>query len=309
MPKYDTNPIIRGELKRLILARKLTNGALGKLLGVSATFISKYVNDNLDHNPHDFDAVAVDTIKAIENRLDLGAALFETSVSRAMAGRIDIARRTGHSCLFGSPAGEGKTSGGILYQIAHPSSIYFKLSGTDRDASSINSHLWEALRRTDWTDNVRRWTVMVDAVKGSQRAILCDNAHRLDTSGRNALFDFSEDTGCPVIFLANPEILERIKGNDQQHSRIGVYTDLRLTDEELPDVSRRVAAQLSDNETAEEISDLVSFVASKPGRLRAVRMHVILTQELRAKNPKLEPRQAFRTAHKNLVSDYALPSD
>jgi DNA transposition AAA+ family ATPase len=306
---YPTNPDSRAALAKLRADRKLTNPAIGKLFGVSATFISKYISDKLDHNPKDFDAIAADTIRAIENRLDLASSLFETSVSRAMAGRIDIARRTGHSCLFGSPAGEGKTSGGILYQVANPSSVYFKLAGTDRDAAAINSHLWQALRKSDWNDNVKRWDVMVDAVKGSQRAIICDNAHRLDTSGRNALFDFSEDTGCPVIFLANPEILERIKANDQQHSRIGVYTELALTAAELPDVSRRVAEQLSDPETAEEISDLVAFVASKPGRLRAVRMHVILTQELRAKNPKLDARQAFRTAHKNLVSDYMLPSD
>jgi DNA transposition AAA+ family ATPase len=309
MAKYPTNTALREALSKLRADRKLTNPALGKLFSVSPTFISKYINDSLDHDPKDFEAVAADTIRAIENRLDLASTLFETSVSRAMAGRIDIARRTGHSCLFGSPAGEGKTSGGLLYQLSNPSTIYFKLSGTDRDAGAINSHLWAALRRADWSDNVKRWSVMTDAVRGSQRAIICDNAHRLDTSGRNALFDFSEDTGCPVIFLANPEILELIKRNDQQHSRIGVYRDLRLTDAELPNVSRRLAAQLSDDETAEEISDLVGFVASKPGRMRAVKMHVILMQELRTKDGKLDARTAFRTAHRNLVSDYALPSD
>lgn len=309
MPKYDTNPDLRATLAKLRADRKLTNPAVAKLFGVSTTFISKYINDNLDHDPKDFEAIAADTIRAIENRLDLASQLFETSVSRAMAGRIDIARRTGHSCLFGSPAGEGKTSGGLLYQIANPSSIYFKLSGTDRNSGAISAHLWTTLRKSDWSANAKRWPVMVDAVKGSQRAIICDNAHRLDTSGRNALFDFSEDTGCPVIFLANPEILELIRRNDQQQSRIGVYTDLRLTDAELPDVSRRVAAQLSDDATAEEVSDLVAFVATKPGRLRSVKMHVILAQELRSKNPKMDARSAFRTAHRNLVSDYALPSD
>lgn len=309
MSKYPTNTDLRAALAKLRSDRKLTNPALGKLFSVSPTFISKYINDSLDHDPKDFEAVAADTIRAIENRLDLASQLFETSVSRAMAGRIDIARRTGHSCLFGSPAGEGKTSGGLLYQLSNPSTIYFKLAGTDRDAGAINSHLWAALRKSDWSDNVKRWSVMTDAVRGSQRAIICDNAHRLDTSGRNALFDFSEDTGCPVVLLANPEILELIKRNDQQHSRIGVYRDLRLTDSELPHVSRRLAAQLSDDETAEEISDLVAFVASKPGRLRAVKMHVILMQELRTKDGKLDARSAFRTAHRNLVSDYALPSD
>ena len=309
MSKYATNPDLRAALAKLRADRKLTNPSIAKLFSVSATFISKYINDSLDHDPKDFEAIAADTIRAIENRLDLASRLFETSVSRAMAGRIDIARRTGHSCLFGSPAGEGKTSGGILYQLAHPSSIYFKLAGTDRNSRAINSHLWAALRKSDWSDNVQRWSVMVDAVRDSQRAIICDNAHRLDTSGRNALFDFSEDTGCPVIFLANPEILELIKRNDQQHSRIGVYTDLRLSEADLPEVSRRVAAQLSDDATADEISDLVAFVASKPGRLRAVRMHVILMQELRAKNPKADARASFRTAHRNLVSDYGLPSD
>ena len=184
MPKYNTNPDLRAALSKLRADRKLTNPAVAKLFGVSTTFISKYINDSLDHDPKGFEAVAADTIRAIENRLDQASQLFETSVSRAMAGRIDIARRTGHSCLFGSPAGEGKTSGGVLYQLSNPSSIYFKLSGTDRDSGAINSHLWTTLRKSDWSDNVKRWTVMVDAVKGSQRAIICDNAHRLDTSGQ-----------------------------------------------------------------------------------------------------------------------------
>lgn len=307
--KHPTDPALRAALSKLRADKSLSNPEMGRLFAVNTTFISKFINDKLDHDPKDFEARAWDTIKAIRARLELATTLFETSVSRAMAGRIDIARRTGHSCLFGSVAGEGKTSGGLLYKLANPSTLYFKLGGPERTADDISAHLYRLTAQPDWSPNTQRWPAIIAALKGSERAIICDNAHRLDTSGRNALFDVSEDTGCPVVCIANPEILTRIKKNDQQHSRIGVYRELSLTEEELPEVARRVAEQLSDAETADEISDLVAFVAARPGRLRAVRMNVILCQELRAKNPKFDARKGFREAHKNLVRDYSLPGD
>ncbi len=307
--KYPTDPALREELRKFRTERNLMNPEMARIFGVNSTFISKYIGDKLDHDPKDFVARAWDTIKSVRAKLDLATTLFETSVCRAMAGRIDVARQTGVSVLFGAPAGEGKTSGGLLYQRLNPSALYFIMAGPERTAEDVSHHLYHLLRQSDWSPNLQRWPAMVAAVKGSQRPIICDNAHRLDTSGRNALFDFSEQTGCPVIMLGNPEILPKIRKNDQQHSRIGMYCDLRLADDELPAVARKVAELFSSPEAAEEIEDLVTHVAMRPGRLRAVRMNVILAEELRKKNASLGPRKAFRAAHKQLVRDYDLPGD
>jgi DNA transposition AAA+ family ATPase len=306
---YPTNPELREEIAKLMVEKGLTNPEAGRLFGVSATFISKYKNDKLDHDPEKFEAEARDIIQAIRARLELAGLLFETSVTKAIAGRVNLARKTGQSFLAGAPAGEGKTSGGLLYKRAHPSSLYFKLSGPERTADDVTAHLFRLVRQADWSPNTQRWPAIVEALRGSERAIFCDNAHRLDTSGRNALFDLCEDTGCPPVFLANPEVLTQIKKNDQQHSRIGIFASLQLSPKELPAVALRVMEQFLGEEAAADVDDLAAFIASKPGRLRAVRMTAILAQELRVKDSKLDAREAVRSAHKQLVRDYSLPND
>jgi DNA transposition AAA+ family ATPase len=307
--KYPTDRDLAAALLALRTKQGMTNPQLAKYFDVGATFISKYLNDNLDHDPKDFDTKAWDVLKSIEARLDLVNNLFETSVSRAFAGRVDMARRTQDVCLICAPAGEGKTSSGRLYAQAHPSTIYRKLNGRQGDASSVESLVFDAIETRTWKGNTSRWDFIVSILKGTSRAIIIDNAHRLDTTGRNWLFDLNEETGCAIVLLGNPEILDKIRANDQQFSRIGVKGEPELDKKELPLVAQKVAEQFSSAAVAEEIADLAAFVASRPGRLRAVRKRVILAEELRAKNPKLDPRAAFRTAHRNLVSDYALPSD
>jgi DNA transposition AAA+ family ATPase len=130
----------------------------------------------------------------------------------------------------------------------------------------------------------------------------------LDATGRQFLFNLNRDTGCAVVLIGNPEILDKIRRNAQHFSRTGVKGEPCLTEKEIPAAALRVAEQFSSAEFAAEISDLVAFIATKPGRLRAVRKAVILAFELAEKN-KFEPRKALREAHRNLVRDYALPAD
>jgi DNA transposition AAA+ family ATPase len=312
MAFHPTDPELREALDAHRTAHGLTNHAMGKLFGVSATFISKYLNDKLDHPPGNFDAKARDTLKAINGKLDLESTLFETSVSRAIAGRIDMARRTSDVCLIHGVAGEGKTSGGKLYCVANPSTLYLKVVGRAREADDMQSMVFELLSPADNDYSKPRWDIIVGILKGSQRALIVDNAHRLSRSGRDFFFDLNEETGVAIIFLGNPEILKWIKGNDQQHSRIGVAGEAtyetKAARKELSQVALRVAAQFSSEEFADEISDLVAYVANRSGRLRAVRKAAILAHELHLKNGSAA-RESFRTAHSSLVHDYVLPGD
>jgi DNA transposition AAA+ family ATPase len=138
-----------------------------------------------------------------------------------------------------------------------------------------------------------------------------DNAQRLASSGRQWIFDFADEAECPVALIGNPETLDKIRTNDQQFSRIGIHANYELDSRELPGASAHVAAQHSDPETAEQIADLVAFIAAREGRLRAVRKTVVLAQELRAISADLRdnPRKAIRAAHARLVRDYTLPND
>ena len=309
MSKYPTDRQLAEDLLQFRQSQGITNAELGRRFGESATFISKYLNDNLDRDPKDFSARARNTLTALKARLEDATNLFETSVTRNIAGRIDMARRTQDVMLLVGPAGEGKTCGAKLYSNANPGTIYHELASYQRSGNKVAGALFDKLeRRNDWKGNSSRAEFITIQLRGSHRVVIIDEAHLLDATGRQFLFNLNRDTGCAVVLIGNPEILDKIRRNDQHFSRVGVKGEPLLTDKEIPAVSLKVAEQFSSREFAEEVSDLVAFIAAKPGRLRSVRKTVILARELAQKNGT-EPRKALREAHRNLVRDYALPSD
>jgi DNA transposition AAA+ family ATPase len=307
--KYPTDRQLAEDLLTFRHQQGITNSDLGRRLGESSTFISKYLNDNLDRDPKDFAARARNILTALKARLEDATNIFETSVTKNIAGRIDMARRTQDVMLLVGPAGEGKTCGAKLFTAANPGTIYVELASYQRTGNKVAAAIFGKLeRRNDWKGNSSRAEFITIQLRGSHRVIIIDEAHLLDATGRQFLFNLNRDTGCAVVMIGNPEILDKIRRNDQHFSRVGVKGEPSLTDKELPAVSLKVAEQFSNPEFAEEISDLIAFIASKPGRLRSVRKAVILAYELSHKNAT-EPRKSLREAHRNLVRDYALPSD
>jgi len=307
--QYPTDPALTAALLDYRTKQGLTNSTLGKMFGVSPTFISKYINDKLDHDPKDFTLRAWNTLTAFTARLEIATNLFETSVTRNIAGRIDMARRISDVLLIVGPAGEGKTSGARMFLDRNPGTIYMELACFQRSDRKVAAAIFDQLeRRRDWKGNTGKAEFLFEQLKGSGRVIIIDEAHMLDATGRQFLFNLNRDTGCAVVLIGNPEILDKIRRNAQHFSRTGVKGEPCLTEKEIPAAALRVAEQFSSAEFAAEISDLVAFIATKPGRLRAVRKAVILAFELAEKN-KFEPRKALREAHRNLVRDYALPAD
>ncbi len=314
MPQYPTDPALIAELTALRSRQAITNNELCRLLGIpgcTPTFISKYLNDNLDREVPDFERQAFDILKSIRERITFGAEIFETSVVRRMASCLTLIRKTGDIGLITSPAGNGKSSGIAHYQHANPSSIVVTLNATTRDANKVEAMVFRAVDHRDWKAQCSRFDYLVARFKGASRLLIVDNAQRLSASGRQWLFDFADEANCPICLIGNPETLDRIRTNDQQLSRIGICASYELDAKELPAAAARVAAQFSDPETAEAIADLCAFIAAKEGRLRAVRKTVILAQELRQASADLRdnPRKAIRAAHSRLVRDYQLPND
>lgn len=314
MPKHPTNPALIAALNELRDNQGLTNGRLVKLLGipgVTETFISKYLNDNLDREVMDFERQAFDVIKSIQQRIQFGSEIFVTSVVRKMANAFDLIRKTGFISLITGDAGNGKTSGINHYLVGNRSAIRINLNATTRDANKVEGLVFRSVDNRDWKAQSSRYDYLVERFRDSSRLLIVDNAQRLSASGRQWLFDFSDDAKCPIAMVGNPELLDKIRADKTQLSRIGINPSYELEKAELPAAAARVAAQFSDAETAEAISDLCAVVANHEGRLRSVRMTVQLMQELRNSSADLmqHPRKAFRAAHSRLVRNYALPSD
>lgn len=286
----------------------LSNSAVARQLGVHAGTISRYLAGKYPGDVPKLEASIEDLLKSAEERRDHQARLFETSVTRTVRNYINTVRRTNDIGLIHGPAGVGKSAAIQLYCAEYPTSISVTLNATTRTGQRLEASLFEAIETRGWKGNVSRWSFLVRRLRNSSRVICLDNAQRLDGDGRQWLFDFADETNCPIILVANPEILDRIRGNDQQFSRIGMAQAVSLRDDEIPGLARAVAEQFTAD--AEPIADLAAVVASHRGHLRAVRKQVLLMETLREAGGRLaDPRTAFRAAHTKLIRDHALPRD
>jgi len=307
--KYETDRELAAELLEFRQKHGLTNSELGRRLGESEYFISKYINDKLDRDPADFADRARNALAAFRARLEDATCLFPTSVTKNIAGRIEVARRIQDIMLIVGPSGEGKTCAARMFADANPGTIYVQLCVDQRDHKQVASAIFQKLElRSQWKGQCPKAAFVRAQLRASNRVIIIDEAHMLDGSGRQFMFNLNRETGCAVVLIGNPEILDRIRANEQQEYRLGVASRPELKPEEIPQVSQRVAAQFSDDDFAEEVSDLVAFIAAQPGRLRSVRKTVVLAYELATKNGT-SPREALRDAHNNLVRVYMLPPD
>lgn len=314
MAKYPTNPELIVALNTLRAEQNLTNTSLANLLGITGcttTYLSKYLNDNLDREVPDFERQAWDILKSIRERISFGAEIFETSVVRKIGNALNLIRKTGDIACITSPAGNGKTSAVNHYLSENRSAIRINLNATTRAANKVEALVFQAIDNRDWKGQSSRFDYLQKRFAGSSRLLVVDNAQRLDGSGRQWLFDFHDEAECPICLVGNPELLDRIRTNDQQFSRIGIHATYELEPKEIPAAAARVAAQFSDAATAESVADLAAFIGARDGRLRAVKKTIILMQELRNASADLrhDPRKALRAAHSRLVRDYQLPND
>lgn len=169
---------------------------------------------------------------------------------------------------------------------------------------------FSAVENRDWKGCTSRFDWLVNHLKGSYRPLLIDNAQRLLGDGFDWIFDFHDATHCPVVMFGNPDTVDRIKNTDQRSSRLGIVKSVTLSAAEIAKHSKRVAAQFSDEKTADKIADLVAIIGNHDGHLRSVRKTVNLMQALIKMQPALadDPRKALRMAHSELVRNYDLPT-
>ena len=312
--KYPTNRQLAADLQAFCKEQNLTNSKLVRMLGIpkaSPEFISRYFNDNLDRIVPDFDILASDILKNLRERVANQTRIFDSTVTTKIVNAINLIQRAGHIGAIVGPAGHGKTTGLELALVKNPSAIFITLSESLREGRHIESLIMSKIDGTAWNGSSSRFNFLTERFKESGRPILIDNWQRLNGSGRRWLFDFHDATQSPICCVGNPEALKPILKNDQFHRRLGLCTSYALEKNEIQSLAYQITCQHSDEETADKISDLVSFIAHQEGALGSVIMEVKLMQTIRTHSPDLRdnPRKALRSAHSRLARNYTLPED
>jgi DNA transposition AAA+ family ATPase len=195
---------------------------LGKLLGYSGTYVSRYRTRTFEGDLKAFE----ESISALmQKRLLLGE---DENLSRtgycvaSVADFLDYLAARGQMGVGHGAAGLGKTRACRLYAADHPGVIYLHLwDWTARKELMVRDIAKAASVHRTAKGDFNITEALVRALKGSARLLILDNAHEVTPSGRRWLADFHDATGIPIALIGNPEIVDKFASNDQHASRLG----------------------------------------------------------------------------------------
>ena len=301
---HPHNEELRAQMLEFITARGITRVKLAHDLGFHFTQISKWLGGKPDWNCTALEQAAADYLKHAGRRSAAQADLFDTNVTDSLAATFDRIRRTHDVGLIHGAAGIGKTSGIILYEGANPTTIVITLSEWACDSGGMTSALFGAVDSKSYDHRTPRAEWLANRMKGSDRLLVIDNAHRLRRRGLQFLFDFHDLTGLPIALVGNPEILHAISANDQQFSRIGICKALKLADPGK--VAGRLVQQVTPD-AGDELDALAEQVCAERGGARALKKQLRLAARIKEDSTKpITLETAFRAAHTQLVRGYQL---
>lgn len=298
------------ELRARLMAHRdaleQTNAALAVELGYSSSVVSQYLADG--------GSIYTGDIQRLERRIQdylanyarrrlIGVPLVESDQTRQVASAMETIRRTNDVGLIYGDAGIGKTTGITLYQAQNPTCFSITLVQAKRDQGSVEGMVFECVGRGDWKGNTKRWDYIVGRTRSSNRLLIVDNAHLATRTAMQWLFDFHDETGCPIALVGNEEVLRLVEGNDQRFSRIGLKFPVRMRKPKA--LLRHLIGTLAPD-AADSLDCLSEQVCERQGRYRAVAKELSLARTIREGKPELPWADAFRAAHGMLVRNYRL---
>ncbi len=301
------DPDLRDALDAWIKRNDLSRSAAGRRLGFpDGTAVSKYLGDKFDRDPAPFEARLREVLAAEQRQRHFGGSLIRTNVVEKLAAFVDRIRQTSNCGVFSGEAGVGKTVAVAAYLQANPTAVAVTVNALQNDARGVKQLLWTAAGGPD-QHNRPHYDWLVAKLGGSNRPILIDQAQLLGSGGRAMLFSLHDDTGCPLIFVGNPQILDQVARSDQHHSRAPKHVHAGLKDPKR--IVRAMIAQHLDDPG--QVIDLALAVVSKPfgGHLRAL-SHLLADMRVLMELPANadDPRGCFLKAlassidHKDLAA-------
>lgn len=313
MKTRETKPV-NPELRDRLAAYRAdgrSNSILARELGVSSAAVSTYISDCYVGDLDKIEERAAVILRTAPIRKLVACEIFETGITAAIASAIRVILETNDFAILHGPAGIGKTCGAAAYVADNPTAIMLTLWQDCCNAHYVQKEIFAQIgTRSFRKSGLNRTEFIFDALRGSNRLLVIDNANRATAAARKWLFDFHDATRCPVLLLGNPDIVEKIKrdeaNSDQQESRVGLCpsTGLVLDTAEIPSVVARMLDQLCPA-IADDVRPYAERIAAHKGHFRAVAKEVRIAAYLMSRG-ETDPVAAFRAAHTQLMRDYRL---
>ena len=136
--------------------------------------------------------------------------IVETAVMQQMMFGLQYANdRNDIICIYGAP-GIGKSVTVNKWVDGHPNSIFFTASPNIHNGRDVMEEILEAIGKKQTGRNKALEKSIVQILKGSNRAIIIDEAHFLRLSALETLRRIHDITEVPLILVGNPAIMDII---------------------------------------------------------------------------------------------------
>lgn len=292
---------------------ELSDERLGRLLGSSGTYVSRYRSSSFTGDIFKFETAISELLTKEElmegDNTKLSNDGFCVRSVHAFLDFILVNRQLG---VGHGPAGKGKTCAARLYAANNTRSLYLHIW----DWSASRDRLVTELARAARVRKQARETpaeALVRNFRDSDRLIILDNAQRLTERSRKFLIDFFDATRTPIALLGNPEIVKQFERNDQHFSRLGRCINVTLSDaEHVAEQNKKTVLTLletylpeaRDDKEAQHLS-LELLRSPNGGASRTVRNVLRLAERLKRQQATIKPGEAIRLAETQLAREAA----
>jgi DNA transposition AAA+ family ATPase len=308
---YKCNEALRQRLRGLRDSSSIySNRQLGQKLGYSQAVLSQYLSDDgckYNGNVGGLEKKAEDFLQALERRRASGVETHPADVAALVLAAFDYVRKTNDLGAIICPSGAGKTRAIELIVEKHDLAILVEVTEWNRSVHDIMRAIWTGCAVDGWDRSTSQFPFLVQKMRGSDRPIVFDDAHKLSRDALSLVATFQEKTGCPIALIGCDELVKKLESDPQRLSRTGLHwpiapakTDPKLLKHMVQSIAKSVNGDL------DELLELCAQVASHHGHFRAVHKQLKLAAEIRNGDINLGWPDAFRQAHTKLLRPYKL---
>jgi DNA transposition AAA+ family ATPase len=306
------NPVLQAQLTTLRDAGS-SNNKLAKSLNCNAAYIQGYINGDFPGDLITFERKLVDFFANESRRRASGVETVECDNTRQIRAAFELIRKTNDFGTLVALSGEGKSRGIQWYVRENPLTILFRTTVWSSDKKAVEAAMLEAVGRAGYDQQTRYSIFMVNKLRGSDRFIIVDDAHKLTRRALQWFYDFHEETQCPMCLVGTPELINKLEDDAQRFSRTGLYEEIKHVDAKgniIPDRAfiKNMVKQLAEgvNGDTEALCDLAEQVAVQHGLYRSVHKQLKLAAEIKSGKRGLSWPEAFRAAHTKLIRNFKL---
>jgi len=230
----------QNEVRQMVAEKSLVTVATA--IGVSDTAVSRYVNGKYNGNLDNLENKIGSYLSRVSERGDAWSDIIvNTSVMDNVMRTIRLVHNMRVMGLITGPAGIGKTKSCEAYQQSNPGVILVTASVDGKSIKGIVSDLYWKVAGKELRGTARAGRqAIINRLKGADRAILIDEAHKLVNDSYQELKHIYDQTGCPIILVGTHSVYDRLV--DERYGHV-----LEEVDDRIP-IKRRFNIEVPKND-------------------------------------------------------------